>query len=83
MAAMLKYFDTLCYADEVDYQFLYQTIEKAAKKGKFDLTSPFDWEIDFCDSPTTTPTTTTTNDQKAKTNQQTQKLSVYKSVQQP
>ena len=53
MSEMLAYLDTLCYADEVDYQFLYHSIEKAAKKGNIDLTAPLDWEKTESKTPST------------------------------
>uniref|UniRef100_A0A7E4VCA9 Protein kinase domain-containing protein n=1 Tax=Panagrellus redivivus TaxID=6233 RepID=A0A7E4VCA9_PANRE len=68
MAAILKYVDSLTYADEVDYNYIYTVIEECARVGRLDLTAPYDWELDDDKYDRTTTTTTTTN------------LSVYKST---
>lgn len=67
LAGMLTYLDTLQYADEVDYSFLYQTIKKAAKDGKIDLNVPYDWELDNEEESKTTTQTSTSNPNNKRT----------------
>uniref|UniRef100_A0AC35FQ04 Protein kinase domain-containing protein n=1 Tax=Panagrolaimus sp. PS1159 TaxID=55785 RepID=A0AC35FQ04_9BILA len=71
MKEILKYIDKLGYFDELDYEFIYQHIKKAAKAGRIDLNAPFDWELD---ETTRTTTTNASSDAPTKSRAQTSKM---------